>query len=87
MILTSTQSGAGESIKRGVTQMNTASILLLNLRNLVRHIGGNDEGADMAEYALVLVLIAVVAIAAVTTVGTQVTAAFCGVVGGLGGAC
>jgi len=67
--------------------MSTLNLLTSQLRGLVRHIGGNDEGADMAEYALVLVLIAVVAIAAVTTVGTQVTAAFCGVVSGLGGAC
>ena len=67
--------------------MNTASTLFLTLRNLISHISADEEGADMAEYALVLVLIAVVAIAAVTTVGTQVTAAFCGVVTGLGGSC
>ena len=43
----------------------------------------DEEGADMAEYALVLVLIAVVAFIAVQGVGTQVTCAFNQIVAGL----
>ena len=65
--------------------------MLLSIRDqllgFVRHLSENEDGADMAEYALVLVLIAVVAIAAVTNIGTQVTSAFCDIVAGLGGAC
>ncbi|MFQ5460146.1 MAG: Flp family type IVb pilin [Anaerolineae bacterium] len=43
----------------------------------------NEDGADMAEYALVLVLIAIVAFAAVQGVGTEVTCAFNKIVAGL----
>jgi Flp pilus assembly pilin Flp len=71
--------------------MNTASLLVLRLRqqiaDLFSHAVADEEGADMAEYALVLVLIAVVAILAVTVVGTQVQTAFCNVATGLGGSC
>jgi Flp pilus assembly pilin Flp len=43
----------------------------------------DEEGADMAEYALVLVLIAIVAFLAVQGVGTEVTCAFNKIVAGL----
>lgn len=62
-----------------------ATSILLRLRNFVAHIRDNDEGADMAEYALVLVLIAVVAFLAVQGVGTEVTCAFNKIVAGLQG--
>jgi Flp pilus assembly pilin Flp len=45
----------------------------------------NEDGADMAEYALVLVLIAVVAFVAVQGVGDEVTCAFNKIVQGLQG--
>lgn len=43
----------------------------------------DEEGADMAEYALVLVLIAIVAFVAVQGVGSEVTCAFNKIVTGL----
>jgi Flp pilus assembly pilin Flp len=51
-------------------------------RNLLSFLR-DEEGADMAEYALVLVLIAVVAFIAVQGVGSQVTCAFNQIVAGL----
>jgi Flp pilus assembly pilin Flp len=64
--------------------MSTATHILLRARNFVTHLR-DDEGADMAEYALVLVLIAVVAFVAVQGVGTEVTCAFNKIVAGLQG--
>jgi pilus assembly protein Flp/PilA len=55
--------------------MYTAT-LLSNIRQLWSHLVSDEEGADMAEYALVLVLIAVVAIVALTSIGTQVAQVF-----------
>jgi Flp pilus assembly pilin Flp len=43
----------------------------------------DESGADMAEYALVLVLIAIVAFVAVQGVGSEVTCAFNKIVAGL----
>ncbi len=36
----------------------------------------DEEGADLAEYALVLVLISIAAIVAMTTLGGQISAVF-----------
>ncbi len=36
----------------------------------------NEEGADLAEYALVLVLISIVAIAAMSLLGEQISGVF-----------
>jgi pilus assembly protein Flp/PilA len=40
------------------------------------HIGRDEEGASMVEYALLVALIAIVAIVAVTLVGTAVSENF-----------
>lgn len=44
---------------------------------------GEDEGATMVEYGLMVALIAVVCILAVTSVGTGVRATFEGIAGSL----
>jgi pilus assembly protein Flp/PilA len=51
------------------------------------HLLHNEEGADLAEYALVLVLISIAAIAAMTVLGTQISTVFCTIVTTLGGTC
>ncbi len=45
----------------------------------------NEEGQDLAEYALIVVLIAVVAVTAVTLLGTNVAAIFTQITGLLPG--
>ena len=62
--------------------MNTATLFYVRLSNLIESLR-DEKGADMAEYALVLVLIAVVALVAVGNVGTEVNCAFEKVVAGL----
>ena len=47
----------------------------------------NEDGADLAEYALVLMLISIAAIAIMTTLGTQISSVFCTIVTTLGGTC
>jgi Flp pilus assembly pilin Flp len=59
--------------------------IYFRIRNLIDHVASNEDGADMAEYALVLVLIAVVALVAVQGVGTEVQCAFTRIVSGLQG--
>ena len=43
----------------------------------------NEEGQDLAEYALLISLIALVAVAAVTLLGTQISAIFTAIAGAL----
>lgn len=45
----------------------------------------DEEGQDLAEYALILVLVAVAAVVAVTALGTTVSGVFDTIVGDLGG--
>lgn len=45
----------------------------------------NEDGQDLAEYALVLVFIAVVAVAGVTTLGGTVSGVFDQITSGLSG--
>ena len=45
----------------------------------------DEEGQDLAEYALVLVLIAIVAVAGVTTLGGTIANTFTTISGNLGG--
>jgi Flp pilus assembly pilin Flp len=59
--------------------------MYFRIRNLIDHAINNEDGADMAEYALVLVLIAVVALVAVQGVGDEVQCAFTRIVSGLQG--
>ena len=51
---------------------------------MFHHLFTNEEGADLAEYALVLVLISVVAIAAMRLLGTQVSTVFSAITSTLG---
>jgi pilus assembly protein Flp/PilA len=46
------------------------------MKNLLLRLWREEEGQDLVEYALLLVLIALVAIAAVTTVGQAVSNVF-----------
>jgi pilus assembly protein Flp/PilA len=46
------------------------------MKNLLLRLWREEEGQDLVEYALLLVLIALVAIAAITTVGKAVSNVF-----------
>lgn len=61
--------------------MNT----LMNLAKLAAPVANNEDGQDLAEYALVLVFIAVVAVAGVTTLGGTVSGVFDQITSGLSG--
>lgn len=61
--------------------MNT----LMNLAKLATPVTNNEDGQDLAEYALVLVFIAVVAVAGVTTLGGTVSGVFDQITSGLSG--
>ena len=45
----------------------------------------NEEGQDLAEYGLVLLLVAIAAVVAVTAFGQQIAAVFTNITGQLGG--
>jgi pilus assembly protein Flp/PilA len=49
---------------------------MINLYLRLRALLAQEEGQDLAEYALLLALIAIVAVAAVTLLGTNVQAIF-----------
>jgi pilus assembly protein Flp/PilA len=49
---------------------------MLNLYLRLRALLAQEEGQDLAEYALLLALIAIVAVAAITLLGTNVQAIF-----------
>jgi pilus assembly protein Flp/PilA len=55
--------------------------MYLYLKNLLER----EEGQDLAEYALLLLLIAIVVIGAVTLLGGQITTVFTNITGSLGG--
>jgi pilus assembly protein Flp/PilA len=46
------------------------------MRDVVRNICRDEEGATIVEYALLLVIIATVGIAALTVIGTKVSSVF-----------
>ena len=46
------------------------------MKNLFKRLWKNEEGQDLAEYALLIALIALVVIAAVTLLGTQIQTVF-----------
>ena len=45
-------------------------------RYIAKFITGQEEGATLAEYGLLLALIAVVCLAAITVLGTQISSLF-----------
>ena len=49
---------------------------MARIRNAVRGFLGNDEGAALAEYAILIAFIAIVCIVAVTFFGTAISAKF-----------
>ena len=53
---------------------------------VVKRFRGNQEGAALAEYALLVALIAVVCVVAVTALGTQISTAFSEIASALSGA-
>lgn len=58
---------------------------LMNLAKIVTPVAKNEDGQDLAEYALVLVFIAVVAVAGVTALGGTVSSVFDQINTGLSG--
>jgi len=46
------------------------------MRNMLRHLWMDEEGQDLTEYALLLVLIALVAITTMKTLGSAVSNVF-----------
>jgi pilus assembly protein Flp/PilA len=46
------------------------------MRNLIQRIRGEEEGAALVEYGMLVGLIAVICVVAVTTLGTEVSTAF-----------
>jgi pilus assembly protein Flp/PilA len=46
------------------------------MKNLMTRLWTNEEGQDLAEYALLVALIALVVIGAVTLLGTQIQTVF-----------
>ena len=51
----------------------TMQLYILQLINRFRR---NEDGAAMAEYALLVALVAVVSVVAITTLGTQISTQF-----------
>jgi pilus assembly protein Flp/PilA len=58
----------------------------MQLVNLVKSFGRNEEGQDLLEYALLVALIALVAVGAVTLAGTNVSNIFNNIAAAIGGA-
>jgi pilus assembly protein Flp/PilA len=58
----------------------------MQLVNLVKSFGRNEEGQDLLEYALLVALIALVAVGAVTLAGTNVSTIFNRIAAAIGGA-
>jgi len=46
------------------------------MRKLINRLRGDDEGAALVEYGMLVGLIAVICVVAVTTLGTEVSTAF-----------
>jgi pilus assembly protein Flp/PilA len=46
------------------------------MKNLMARLWKEDEGQDLTEYALLVVLVSLVAIAAMTTLGTDISKVF-----------
>lgn len=63
--------------------------MFVNLMNLAKlaipTVVENEEGQDLAEYALVLVFIAVIAVAGITALGGTISGIFDTITGELGG--
>lgn len=63
--------------------------MLINMLNLAKAyvpaVVENEEGQDLAEYALVLVFIAVIAVAGITALGGTISGIFDTITGELGG--
>ncbi len=56
------------------------------MSNVVKYFRRNEDGAALAEYALLVALIAVVCVVAVTALGTQISTAFSQIASAVGGA-
>ena len=51
------------------------------MSNLLNRLWRNDQGQDLTEYALLLVLISLIAVASMTTIGKAVSDAFANAAG------
>ena len=58
---------------------------IMNLKNAAFTVANNEEGQDLAEYALVLVFVAIVAVAGVTALGGSISDVFDTITAGLAG--
>lgn len=63
--------------------MKNLEAMFISMNSRVQSMLGDEKGATMVEYALMVALIAVVALAAVTLVGTNVTAQFNAIAGAI----
>ena len=53
------------------------------MKSMLTFLGRNEDGQDLAEYALLIALIALVVIGAVTLLGTNIQAVFNNIAGAL----
>jgi pilus assembly protein Flp/PilA len=61
-------------------------MMQIYLLQLINRFRGNEDGAALAEYALLVALVAVVCIVAITTLGTQVSTQFSKIASAVGAA-
>jgi pilus assembly protein Flp/PilA len=55
----------------------------MTMRETMKRLWNEEEGQDLTEYALILVLVALVAIASFTTLGTDISEVFSNAAGNL----
>ena len=49
---------------------------MTSIKNVIRKLANNEDGAALVEYGMLVALIAVVCIVAVTAIGTKIRTAF-----------
>ena len=49
---------------------------MTSIKNVIRKLANNEDGAALVEYGMLVALIAVVCIVAVTNIGTKISKAF-----------
>ena len=49
---------------------------MTSIKNVIRKLANNEDGAALVEYGMLVALIAVVCILAVTAIGTKISTAF-----------
>lgn len=49
---------------------------MTSIKNVIRKLANNEDGAALVEYGMLVALIAVVCVVAVTNIGTKISTAF-----------